>query len=889
MAGGAEDPLPAAATSLRLNSAGAIAVNSSGELYVASGSVVLKVDRSGVATRVAGGARSGYAGDGGPATKALVSATNSLAFDRQGNLLISDSGSGRVRRVGANGVIVTLAGGGANFGAGESTLAADAISFPIGPAAVTSDKAGNIIVAGVLPAYVWQIAADGVIRRIVGGGLPNAGDEIPANRAFLGPIYAVVMDSNGNLIVGASSPTAIRKVTPDGIIHTITTGIPSLRPNGLAADAHGNFYVSDGYSNRVFRVTPEGLASAVAVGSNSPTDGAPALGLGFSPGSLAVDAQDNLFIADNGGSNQLGGRVFKITLDGQISIVAGGAQLFSSSADGGPATSAVLSLPTAAALDTEGNLVIADSLNDRIRRVSVDGVIETIAGGGAATAEGLPAASSKLNRPTGVAIDTVGNIYIAESRAGRVRRVSADGTITTVAGGSGGAGSGDGGPATQATLNPDAVTADAAGNLYIVDGSGHVIRKVTSSGTISTIAGTGVRGFSGDGGPAVRAQLWGPTSVAVDSTGAVFIADQSNRRVRKISPSGIITTVAGGGNRSEDNVPATSFSGPGFFPTGIAVDQQGSLLITSAAGVHKVLQNGNIVSIAGSGVQRYSGDGGPATQATLSGASGVVSDSRGNIYVADSLNNAVRLLRPINQAVTISAVLDAASESVTPMTPGKIVVIYGVGLGPALLVQNQPLKGVWGTEVAGTRVQLNGLAAPILYSSATAVAAIVPYGIASATSVNLTLTYQAQTAVSLPLRVESSAPSFFTLNQTGAGQIAAVNSDGRVNGALRPAKAGDYISLYATGEGQTTPAGRDGVITTGPVNPLVNLPVRVTVGGIQAAILYAGEAPSAVAGLMQVVVRVPPEVQAGGYVPVVLQVGDAATVDGAAWIAVGPS
>jgi uncharacterized protein (TIGR03437 family) len=269
--------------------------------------------------------------------------------------------------------------------------------------------------------------------------------------------------------------------------------------------------------------------------------------------------------------------------------------------------------------------------------------------------------------------------------------------------------------------------------------------------------------------------------------------------------------------------------------------------------------------------------------ATLNGPAGVSLDSAGNVYVADSSNDAVRILRSANQSVLIGAVVDAASQRPDPVSPGKIMVIYGAGLGPSTLVQNQPSNGQFGTELSGTRVSFNGLAAAILYTSATQVAAIVPYAV-TGTTAQVTMTYQGEVSAPFTVPVATSAPSLFTLNQSGAGQAAAINADGTVNTAANPVGIGGFISLYATGEGQTAPASVDGRIAGSiPAGPV--LPVRVTVGGVPAITQYAGSAPGQVAGLMQVNVQIPSGVQPGGYVPVVLQVGDRAS-SLAVWIAV---
>lgn len=210
--------------------------------------------------------------------------------------------------------------------------------------------------------------------------------------------------------------------------------------------------------------------------------------------------------------------------------------------------------------------------------------------------------------------------------------------------------------------------------------------------------------------------------------------------------------------------------------------------------------------------------------------------------------------------------------------------IYGAGMGPTQLIQNQASSGQLSNELSGTTVSFNGIAAPVLYVSANQVAAIVPYAIGGPTA-QVVVNYQGQSSPAFIVLVAFAAPGIFTSNQTGAGQAAAVNADGTVNTATNPVKSGGYISLYATGEGQTVPCGVDsklgGSTATHPLAPVI-----VTIGGVPATVQYAGGAPGQVAGLMQVNVQIPSGVQPGGYVPVVLQVGNASTIPGAVWIAV---
>ncbi len=335
---------------------------------------------------------------------------------------------------------------------------------------------------------------------------------------------------------------------------------------------------------------------------------------------------------------------------GTITTAAGtGEQGYSG--DGGPATEAQLSSPIDVAVDGAGNLYIVEVGNRRVRKVDSTGTITTVAGTGEEgfSGDGGPATEAQLSSvPTDVAADGAGNLYIADQFNHRVRKVDSTGTITTVAGTGEEGFSGDGGPATEAQLSkPYSVAVDGAGNLYVAEQGNHRVRKVDSTGTITTIAGTGEQGFSGDGGPATEAQLSSPTDLAADGAGNLYVAEQSNHRVRKVDSTGTITTVAGTGEGgySGDGGPATEAQLSD--PVGVAVDGTGSLYIASFHHrVRKVDSTGTITTVAGTGEQGYSGDGGPATEAQLFYSYGLAVDGADRLYIADLGNHRVRILVP---------------------------------------------------------------------------------------------------------------------------------------------------------------------------------------------------------------------------------------------------
>jgi sugar lactone lactonase YvrE len=320
------------------------------------------------------------------------------------------------------------------------------------------------------------------------------------------------------------------------------------------------------------------------------------------------------------------------------------------SGDGGRGNRAQVAGPTGLAVDRAGNVYIADSLNNRVRRVSPNGTITTYAGSNSTSlGDGGPATSARLHSPTGLAIDRQGNLYIAEYNGARVRRVSPVGTITTVAGTGLRGNSGDGGPATSARLYfPRALAVDEQGNLYISDWELSTVRRVSRDGAITTVAGTGRPGFSGDGRPATRAQLKYPEGLAVDRAGNLYIVDSGNGRVRKVSRAGTITTIAGGGTSLGSGIRAKSARLSN--PEGLVVDAHGNLYVADWGNyLVRKISGTRITTYAGTGkacgafaIGRSIGDGGPATKAPLCQPWGLTIDRRGNLYVSEQGRSRIR-------------------------------------------------------------------------------------------------------------------------------------------------------------------------------------------------------------------------------------------------------
>src|SRR5437879_547854 len=403
---------------------------------------------------------------------------------------------------------------------------------------------------------------------------------------------------------------------------------------------------------------PAGAQVITTVAGGGP-NGVPALSANLAPSAVVRDQAGNLFIAA-----AFQNRVFKVDSEGQLTVVAGSGT-FGFSGDGGPATAAGLAFPEGVAVDAAGDLFIADSFNARIRRVdATSGIITTVAGNGfrGFNGDGGPATSANLTTPTGIAVDSSGNLFIADTENARIRRVDGATDIITSVAGNGTAGfSGDGGPATSAELSgPSGIAVDSSGNLFIADAGNERIRRVdATTGIITTVAGNGSAGFSGDGGPATGAGLFGPAGIAVDSSGNLFITDSLNNRIRRVNAATrIITTVAGNGmfGFSGDGGPATSAEL--LVPTGVSVDSSGNLFIadTENARIRRVdATTGIITTVAGNGSFGFSGDGGPATSADLNFPTGIAIDSSGNLFITDSLNNRIRRVNAATRIITTVA------------------------------------------------------------------------------------------------------------------------------------------------------------------------------------------------------------------------------------------
>jgi uncharacterized repeat protein (TIGR01451 family) len=656
LAGGQMPATSAAGTSISVPVSYGVAADAQGNVYFPSPALnaVFKVDASGAVTRFAGTGAAGYSGDGGAAITAQLNGPMGVAVDASGDVYIADTLNIRVRKVDPTGAIGTVAGNGNCCFGGDGGQATSAMMS--NPVAVAADGSGNLYIADAGNGRVRKVSAAGIITTLAGNGTTGySGDGGPAASAELNEPYGVAADNAGNVYIGDTYNLRVRKVSAAGTITTFAgngmygfsgdggpaTNASVYDPSGLALDAAGNLYIADQGNNRIRAVSAAGAIETLAGSATQgyAGDGGAATGAAlYSPYAVGVDAGGNLYIADSGNA-----RIRKVAAGGAISTLVGGGL-----GDGGLGIFGAFNQPAGVARDGKGNTYIADTYNNRVRMVAANGTISTVAGTGTSgeSGDGVAAANAQLNFPQGVALDAAGNLYIADSSNYRVRKVDTSGNITTYAGSGLCCGSnGDGGKATAAQIGiPYGLAVDAAGDLYISDINNNVVREVTPAGSISTVAGSGGYGYAGDGGPATSAKLYYPAGLAVDGSGNLYIADRNNDSVRMVS-NGTITTVAGSGSYGYGGDGGAATGAKMAYPSGVAVDASGNLYIADRYNERvRMVSNGNITTVAGNGTYGYTGDGGMATAGEFRYPTGIAADAAGNVVVADQNNNAVRLL-----------------------------------------------------------------------------------------------------------------------------------------------------------------------------------------------------------------------------------------------------
>jgi uncharacterized protein (TIGR03437 family) len=863
------------ATHASLNTPIGVALDAAGNLFIADefNQRIRRVGTDGTIATIAGTGGQGFGGDGGPATAAPLLYPYGGVVDKAGSYYFADALNHRIRKVAADGTISTVAGNGtAGFsGDGGSALNAQITT----PNAVTMDAAGNLLISDTGNHRVRKVSAGGTISTIAGNGTAGfSGDGGPA--------------------AGASLNT----------------------PHGVAADAAGNVYITDQVNERVRKVAPDGTITTFAgTGVEDFTgDGGPAKNAALNfPFYVAADTAGNVYIAD---TNNF--RVRKVGADGNIATIAGNGGTFSG--DGGSAIGAVLNYPSNVAVDGKGNIYVADTGNDRVRKVARDGTITTIAGNGKLDGggDGGPGTSASLNHPYGIALDTAGNLFIADTHNNKIRELTADGVIRTVAGKGARGYTGDGGQALAATFaNPRGVAVDGAGNIYVADSFNHVIREVTVNGAIKTIAGTGTAGFSGDGGTATSAQLNEPLGVAVDTAGNVYVLDSLNARVRKITPDGKINTIAGNGQTGFTGDGSSAANTAVFYPFALAVGSGGALYIadTYNCRIRRVTPDGAIATVAGTGPCGFSGDGSPAFFAVLNYPGGVAVDAGGNLFIADTGNSRVREVLASGTAIpfqanpaslSFSAVAGGAAAAAQTLSLGSVV--SGLAFSVTSSAQWLTVSDLTGSIPAAIDVNANpsGLAAGTYTGTLTVTATD-----ATPKTVPVAVTFTVAPAPAQP-SLSVATPSLAFAGAQGGGtltrQVKIANSGGGTLAFAVTAKTdtgGNWLSVGTT-SGTATAANPATPVATADIGSLApgtySGTITVTGGGTTATVpvTLSVAAPAAVLLLSQSALTFSAVAQGGAPLPQgfgVLNTGQgamkwsatASTTSGGNWLQVSPA
>jgi uncharacterized protein (TIGR03437 family) len=539
--------------------------------------------------------------------------------------------------------------------------------------------------------------------------------------------------------------------------------------------------------------------------------GAPSGAEFYLPLGLAFDSSGNMYIADSANA-----RVRKIS-GGTITTVAGdGTGGYAGS--NGVATSAELLAPSAVAVDSIGDIFIADAPNHVVWEVVegstatglslTAGDIITFAGSntGGYAGDGGAANVAELDYPTGVAVDAAGNVYIADSGNNVIREVSG-GNINTILGGN----------APKLLNDPETVLVDSSGNLYISEQSGYKISKYNiASGTLTVLAGNGNSGYSGDNGPAIDAELDDPSGIALDSKGYLYICDTTNSVIRKISPDGIITTIAG-------------------------------------------------TTVGGEIDHGYYGNGGPATSALLNFPHSILVTASGDIYFSDTNNNVIRELKPVTPSVAAAGVVNAASFS-PEVSPGALATVFGsnfTGTGLQASAASLPLA----SSLGGVSVQVNGVSAPVLYASTNQINFQIPWETKAGTA-TLAVSTNGFASSQVNITVQQAAPGLFV---DGSHAIVE-NSDFSLNSSGNPAKVGGTILAYLTGAGAVSHQPADGAAAGSSPLSAVTATVTATIGSQTATVSSVDLAPGFV-GLWQANIVVPSGLTQAGDFPLKITVG----------------
>ncbi len=898
-------------TSAPLRDPISVVVDAAGNVYIADtdDNRIRKVSPSGIITTVAGNGLPGYSGDRGPAASAEINGPAGLALDASGNLLFADRGNGVIRRISSDQTINTIAGTGVPGYGGDG---GPALSARLQPFALAVDAAGNIYVDDAMNYRIRKIDTQNNINTYAGTGSQGFGGgiNVPALETAIGMTAGIAVDSKGNVYFSDYSNDIVWMVNTTGVLTTFAgsgdigypqNGQPAtaelMVPTGLAFDSQGDLYISDINLDRVIQINSSQIANTV-VGDELPGfsgDTGPAILASLNlPSALAFDSAGNLYVDDEGNR-----RIRKVATGfGAINTIAG-----TDPHDGGPALNAILDNPDGITRSSAGLFAVADSNNFEVREFMLGGNINAagqiygnpsgvvfdsagnlyasddeplvlkITPGGTTTiiagnsmpgfvGDNGPATSASLSAPSGLALDAAGNIYIADFDNERIREViAATGNITTFAGNGNVKASGDNGPALSAGLDPLDLAFDASGNLFVADYSNNRVRKITTGGIITTVAGTGAPGYSGDGGPAVNAVLNSPSGVAVDAAGNLYIADNFNEVVRRVNPAGLIWTIAGSGVGYPESGDGGSALAAQVDPWKLFVDRTGIVYVTDfnndrvRALMPQTAAPGSLGIASGNGQSGTAGSAlakplvvmvsdatgaalpgvtvqftvSPAAAATLSNPEAVsIGDGTASIGVtlgmatgpftvtasATGLTPAiftltsVAAISPTAPQISPGGVVSAglSAPAVTSLSGNAIATVFGINFAPAGTARqagsSDLVNGNLPTQLAGACVTVGGSPAPIFSVYPDQINFQIPDGLSGDAGVivsNKCGTPQQEDSAQQASTIQAASPEFFYFlqNTDGHDPIAAIN-----------AVTGAYIGAPGSIPGLTTVAAK---------------------------------------------------------------------------------
>jgi len=619
----------------------------------------------------------------GARTAASFNFPSGVAIDNAGNLYVADGENHTIRKITPAGAVSTFAGTTDIFGSADGTGAAASFN---NPRDVATDSAGNVYVADEGNNTIRKITPAGVVTTLAGtAGSVGSADGTGAAASFNFP-RGVTTDSAGNVYVADMFNHTVRKITPAGVVSTLagSAGVIGstdaagaaasfFLPRGVATDSAGNVYVADTSNHTIRKITPVGVVTTLAGTAGTPgsTDATGTAARFRFPRGVATDSAGNLYVPE-----LVNNTIRKITPAGVVTTLAGTAGSVGSADGTGAAAS--FNFPSGVATDSAGNVYVADSSNHIIRKITPAGVVSTLAGtAGLTGSTDATGAAARFNGPFGVATDRAGNVYVADGSNNTIRKITRAGVVNTLAGTAGTTGSTDATGAAASFNQPFGVATDSAGNVYVADSSNHTIRKITPAGVVSTLAGTaGLAGSTDATGAAARFNF--PLGVATDSAGNVYVADSFNNAIRKITSAGIVSTLAGMGiaGSADGTGAAAMFDSP----VGVAADSAGNIYVadTNNSTIRKITPAGVVTTLAGTAAGFGSADGTGAA-ARFNFPSRVATDSAGNVYVADTNNSTIRKITPTGIVTTVVGTARQAA-----FAPGALPGLLAFPLGVAV-------------------------------------------------------------------------------------------------------------------------------------------------------------------------------------------------------------